>query len=222
MKNLIAVIPARIGSKRVPKKNIKLLDGKPLIVHTIEVAKECKLFDKIIVSTDSAEIQDLCRKLCVEVIIRPENLSTDDAKTEEALLHVVDTLESNKFFPETIVTLEPTSPFRKTSTILNAIKKFSSNHYDSLISVVKETGFLWKEYSNKLQELYSGQSRRSQERNDVYKETGVVYITDVKFLKKTKKIVGGNFTYIEVDNEESLDINTKLDFDIAKSIVKNR
>lgn len=220
MKNIIAVIPARIGSKRVPKKNIKFLGNKPLIVYTIEVAKRCKLFDKILVSTDSSEIQALCEKLSVEVIIRPSELSTDSAKTEEALLHVVSQLESNSYFPKTIVTLEPTSPFRKTSTVVDAVDNFFSNHYDSLISVVKETGFLWKENADKLQELYNGQSRRSQERNGIYKEVGVVYITDTNFLKKTKKIVGGDFTFIEVNAEEALDINTKLDFAIAETIVK--
>src|SRR5690606_30039190 len=138
METLI-VIPARGGSKGVPGKNIKKLSGKPLIYYTIEAARE--IFDdrNILVSTDDEEI-----KKCVEAIglnvpfLRPEKLATDDVGTYEVLLHSLNFVESKGYFPETLVLLQPTSPFRTSQHIREALALYDNSKLEMVVSV-KET-----------------------------------------------------------------------------------
>ena len=137
MKKLV-IIPARAGSKRLPNKNLKLLDGKPLIMHSVEIAR--KIFDdnEICVSTDSSEIKTIVEKSGLEVpFLRPGNLAQDNSSTEDVLIHALNWYRQDGYNPDIIILLQPTSPFRRLKDINNAIKKFS-NEIDMVVSV-KET-----------------------------------------------------------------------------------
>ena len=108
---VVGVVPARGGSKTIPKKNIRVLAGKPLILYTLEEAKKSKYLERIVVSTDDHEIAGICMGFGVEVIERPPEFATDTSPTELALIHVVETLKDKKGYEaDVVVTLEPTSP----------------------------------------------------------------------------------------------------------------
>ena len=135
---MIVVIPARGGSKGVPGKNIKELGGKPLIEYTIDAAREVFDDKKIIVSTDSEKIKTSVESFGLEVpFIRPEELATDECGTQEVLLHTLSFVESKGLYPETLVLLQATSPFRNATQIKEALKLYN-NELDMVVSV-KET-----------------------------------------------------------------------------------
>ncbi|ELV2779730.1 acylneuraminate cytidylyltransferase family protein, partial [Enterobacter cloacae] len=135
----IALIPARGGSKRLPDKNIKLLNGKPLIAWTIIAARESGLFDDIIVSTDSENIASLAKKFGANVpFIRPQNLSDDTATTAEVVRHAVDFIQqAEKVSIDIICLLQPTSPLRTATHIKEAFNLYKEKKAKSVISVCK-------------------------------------------------------------------------------------
>mgnify|MGYP000096529628 FL=1 len=221
-KRILAVIPARGGSKSVLNKNIKELSGKPLICYTIELSKKIKAFDKVVVSTDSEDIAKISRASGVDVVARPEKLSTDISRTEDALLNVLKYYDSigEKF--DIVATLEPTSPLRTKETVINCVNYYMQSPCDSLITVVEDRGYLWMNTdANNFSPLFENQSRRRQDRKPLYKEAGVIYITNVTGLIKNKSIIGGVLCHYVVDERESLDINSHTDFLIAESIFMN-
>ena len=131
---IVAIIPARGGSKGVYRKNIKIVKGKPLIVYTIEAAKKSKLLDLIFVSTEDQEISDIVRKYNVEVIPRPSELAQDDTLDLPVFKHAVEYLEEKGIKPKIIVILRPTSPLRKVEDINNSIKILLNTKSDSIRS----------------------------------------------------------------------------------------
>ena len=135
----IGIIPARGGSKSIPLKNIKLLNGKPLIEHTIEAAIKSQVLDRVIVSTDHARIAEVCEKYSeVDVFFRPDSLSVDTARTEPVLLHVCDELERREgLIPDFVLTLEPTSPMRRAETIRKCLDIIIRPGVDSVLSVAE-------------------------------------------------------------------------------------
>src|SRR5712691_326024 len=132
---LVAVIPARGGSKRIPNKNIAPLLGKPLLAYTIQAAQEAQVVERVIVSTDSEQIADVARQYGAEVIHRPPELAHETASTESALIHVIETLAGQDKHPEWILTLPPTSPLRTSQTIANFIAAYIAlaDRFDAMI-----------------------------------------------------------------------------------------
>ena len=118
---VLAVVPARGGSKGVPRKNIRGLDGEPLIGYTLRTARQVDEIDLLVVSTDDDEIAGIAGGYDVQVVPRPADLASDTASTEQALLFTLDALEANQQIFDVILALEPTSPFRSTDTIRKAI-----------------------------------------------------------------------------------------------------
>jgi N-acylneuraminate cytidylyltransferase len=221
----LIVIPARGGSKGVPKKNIKLIGGKPLIQWTIDVAKE--LFDDsiICVSTDDFEIKETVERLGLRVpFIRPPELATDSAGTYEVLLHAIEFYESNGYKPDCLVLLQPTSPFRNTTHISEALQKYAPK-LDMLVSV-KETKanpyyVLREEDSNGfLVKSKDSNITRRQDAPKVWEINGAIYIININTLKskplhefqKVKKYV--------MDEISSHDIDSLVDWELAKIIIK--
>ena len=134
-------IPARGGSKGIPKKNIINFLGKPLIVHSIEYAQKCNLVSNIYVSTDNQEIKNQAIKNNVKVIDRPKELANDEASTESAIEHF---LESIDYKPDLIVLLQPTSPNRPDGSLEEAINKLIEFNHDSVLSISPTHNFFWK------------------------------------------------------------------------------
>lgn len=222
-KRFLAVIPARGGSKRLPRKNILDLAGKPLISWTIEAARKSKYIDDIIVSTDDEEIAKVAASCDVGVAIRPDFLATDTANSLDVVLHAIESQNSNYDY---ILLLQPTSPLRNNNHINEAIELLFEKNADAVISVCEtEHSPLWAnvlpENGNMDNFLVSDvKNKRSQDLPSFYTLNGALYLVDKNKLKTEKSFFLDRNTYAyRMDREDSIDIDTLLDFQIADLIM---
>ncbi|WP_445718778.1 acylneuraminate cytidylyltransferase family protein [Flavobacterium sp.] len=225
MKPLI-IIPARGGSKGVPRKNIKLLNGIPLIHYTIKAAQQ--IFDDslICVSTEDEEIKQIAEQTNIIVpFLRPQELALDTSGSYEVLLHAIEHYANNGYEADILILLQPTSPFRTSSQIEEALQLYT-NEIDMVVSV-KETKS--NPYYILFEEDDNGFLRRSKEANftrrqdcpKVWEYNGAIYIINIKTLKE-KTI--NQFTKVckfEMDEVTSHDIDTPLDWKIAEIILQD-
>jgi len=219
---VLGIIPARGGSKVVPYKNIKQLNGKPLLSYTIEAALSVKLLSRVVVSTDDQRIADVAKQYGASVIMRPKELAVDESRTEDALLHVLDHLvEKEDFVPDIVLTLEPTSPLRKSESIDACIKVFENKDIDSVISVVETKACYGNIKDYKFNFLFPNQPRRRQDRDPLYQETGVVYGTRTEILRHKKSVTGDNIYPLVISPKEAIDINTEFDFKLAEYFMES-
>ena len=220
--NIISIIPARGGSKGVPRKNIKLLAGKPLIAYTIETALASSLINRIIVSTDDAEIAKIAFNCGAEVVMRPNHLARDETPTEPVLQHVVNYLEKKEnYIPDLIMLLQPTSPLRHVDDIDNSIKQLMDSGADSLLSVCKNHIFLWKMEKDVLISINYNYKNRKRRQNieTEYRENGSIYITKRSILMKENNRLGGKIEIYEMDEMKSFEIDTMFDFKLIECIL---
>ena len=219
---VLAIIPARGGSKSIPKKNIKLYCKKPLIYWSIIQAKKAKKIDKIIVSSDSEEILRFAKKLKIETIKRPKKISGDKSQTEETLLHSLNQ-QHEKY--DISILLQPTSPNRKPNDIDNAIKYFEKNKLDSCFSgTLLEDFLIWK-FNNKSKKFvsmnYNYKNRvMRQQREPEYVENGSIYIFKNKLLKTKKNRIGGKIGIYLMDFWQSLELDDPQDWLLLENIFK--
>jgi N-acylneuraminate cytidylyltransferase len=217
---VLGVIPARGGSKGVPLKNIKHLAGKPLLSYTVDSAQASGAVDRLVVSTDHAEIAAVAKQAGAEVLMRPPELSTDQARTEAALLHVLDTLEKSGFRPDLVLTLEPTSPFRSAELIRRCLKIFEATDADSVIGVVESRENYGRIVDGRYQFLFPDQPRRRQEREPLYREASTIYATRTATLRNKQSVLGDRLHALVVEESEAVDINTVFDFNVAEALMQ--
>jgi len=225
--NIISIIPARGGSKRVPKKNIKDLAGKPLIAYSIEQSLACKDIDRTIVSTDSEEIAAISKQFGAEVILRPESISNDKATTLVVLKHLLENLKFENYLVDLVVLLQPTSPIRPNNLISKAIKTFKSSDADMLVSVCESSPSNWILSINNgfLSFMHKSNFKNIRKQDQTYDKTyllnGSIYIYRPEDIINSddyvwrKKIIP-----CIMSKEESVDIDEELDFRIAELILK--
>ena len=234
-KKIVAIIPARGGSKSIKNKNIIDFNGKPLIYYTINQALRSKEFTRVIVSTDSNDIAKISKKYGAEVpFLRPRKLSTD-CPTEKVLIHASKFLEKTDNF-DGIACLQPTSPFRNITSIRECSKIFRKGKFDSVITFKKveaerpEWMFskkknIMKPYINKKKingRVIFGKNIARQLYQKLYKPNGSIYITKKEILYKYKSVYGFDlYGYIN-DEYESYDIDTKLDLEFSRFIAKSK
>jgi len=226
MKTLF-IIPARGGSKGIPRKNIKLLGGKPLISYSVEVARALADDQDICVSTDDAEIKDIVEQTALKVpFLRPSELATDQATTQDVLLHAIDYFQTKGRHYDRIILLQPTSPFRKINQIQEAINLWEDG-LEMVVSVkitdanpyyvlFEENEFGFLEKSKK------GFFSRRQDCPLVYQYNGAIYVIDVKSLKSRHIF---NFERIKkyvMDAESSIDIDSSLDWKFAEFLLSQK
>ena len=222
-KQFLAVIPARGGSKGVPGKNIKPLAGRPLIAYTLDQAKDVPELDRIVVSTDDAAIREAVTALGGEVIDRPAELATAEARTEDALLHALDVLGDAGQVFDYVVVLEPTSPFRSPDLIHESLKKIVDADAKSLLavhSVHEITGLV--DDAGYFRAYVPGQPRRRQERVPSFGEASTIYVCRVDYLRLTGSLVADDWLAIEVPAEQAVDINTPHDFEFCEFLMQRR
>lgn len=223
MLTAVAVIPARGGSKSVPRKNIRLLAGKPLIYYTIEQAKRSRCLSRLIVSTDDNEIAQVSHQHGAEVCIRPVELATDAAPTELALIHVVEVLKQRDGYEaDAVVTLEPTSPLRSSALIDRCIEVLADSDADSVIAVAPTSSLVGTIHGGRFKYTFKDQSRRRQDRTPLYKESSAVYVTRTDTLLTRKSVLGERLYAVIAEEYEAIDINTPLDFIIAEAVMRWR
>jgi len=215
-KNTIAIIPARGGSKGIPRKNLRLLNGKPLIFYTIEKALESKCFTDVIVSTDSHEIAFFAKHCGANVIIRPKQLAGDNIGLDEVISQSVRAYEkeSNKKV-DFVATIQPTSPLISLKTIRMAMKKCTSGPYDTIISVYNDAHLSWTlNKSNRIAPNYKKRvNRQILPKN--YRETGGIVICRRKILGKGTRF-GSRIGIIECPKAETIDIDDRFDWWITE------
>lgn len=217
--HVLAVIPARGGSKGVPGKNLKPLAGEPLVVHAIRAAQAAARLDRVVVSTDSDEIAAVAEAAGAEVVRRPAELAADASPTEEALIHALETLGES---PDYVVTLEPTSPLRTPELIDACVELAIREDADSVITVVETRELLGRLDGARFSYLEPGQRRRRQERLPLHRESSTVYVTRTSVLLDQRSVLGERLFALVAPEEQAVDINTPFDFLVAEALVRAR
>ncbi len=224
-KTFLAIIPARGGSKRIPKKNLLDLNGKPLIAYSIEAGLNSKYIDKVIVTTDNTEIIDVSRTFGVDSIKRPDNISDDTASTFEAIKH---TIEKIDYF-DYVILLQPTSPLRDKNHIDEAIELREKKNADAIISVSEMThNPLWSNTLPKNLSLVNFlddniKNLRSQDLKNYYMLNGAIYICRIdKLLDEKTLFIQNNIFAYEMKREDSIDIDEYIDFKLAEVLMNEK
>jgi len=225
---ILGVIPARGGSKGVKGKNIKILNGKPLIQYTWESAQESKMLSRTILSSEDDNIIDLSRNLGIEVPFqRPTGLAQDSSKSLDVIIHALNYFEAFQEKFDAVCILQPTTPFREKGLIDNAIKKFKAGDYDSLVSVRKvpdeyNPHWVFEEKDGNLQLATKEGSiiTRRQELPNVYFRDGAIYLTKVEVIKKELSLYGKKIGFVETSNQLYVNIDTPQDWIEAEKLSK--
>jgi len=211
----IVIIPARGGSKRLPLKNTMLLDGIPLIVHSINYAKENNI-DNIIVSTDDKKIKDIAMKHGVKIIDRPTHLATDISPTVDSLKHALENITESY---ENVILLQPTNPLRPKELLKNAFEIFENGNYDSLMTVTRDDHKLGKIINHKFIPFNYEIGQRSQDLEPLYFEDGLLYIIKTTTILNGKIVGDHNYPYIINNIYSTVDIDTQTDFEYAEYLL---
>ncbi len=226
---MIALIPARGGSKGLPGKNIRELCGKPLIAHTIEAALHAEGIDRVIVTTDSQEIAETAKRYGAKVpFLRPAELAGDTSSAVDVYLHAVDYLEAHGEAPiEKFMVLLPTAPLRTAKHIEAALHEFEEKKADTLISMKEaETPISWY-----YERMPDGSVRNlgfdtekavanRQSNATYYIPNGAIYILDKKLLREKRTYYSENTVAYLMSAEESVDIDNRIDFMLAEVLMK--
>lgn len=224
-KHIIAIIPARGGSRRIKSKNIAPLAGKPMIAHTIEHALHSKLVDRVIVSTEDKEIAKVSKKYGAEVFVRPVNLANDGATSESAILNVFEEIKKrDEKKPDLIVFLQCTSPVRSKDDIDKAIKTLIDKKVDSLFSATRNFGLIWSKGKNGIRSLnYDFKTRkREQEMDKQYRENGSIYVFKPSILLAHNNRLGGKIDIYEMNVWKSFQVDEPKDLQLVEWIMKNK
>lgn len=225
--NVLGIIPARGGSKGVPRKNIRELAGKPLIAYAIDACKESKALHRFVLSTEDFEIKQIAESYNCDVVNRPEELAKDSTPSLPVILHAADTA-ARKFGEsyDAICLLQPTTPQRTAAHIDQAIEKFDNSTADTLISVCRIPDHFHPNWvyvpdeNNHLKRVCQSESMatRRQDLAPAYIRNGAIYLIRWNTLMSGKTLYGPKLISFEMPNKESLNIDTLQDWQRAEEI----
>ena len=223
---VLAIIPARGGSKGIPRKNVRLLNGKPLIAYSIEQALRTPAISRVIVSTDDAEIGAVAQQYGAEVVWRPAEISGDTASSESALLHVLDHLaQTEGYEPELVVFLQCTAPLTLAEDISGTIQILLDQQADTAVAVVPFHYFLWKcDNDGNAIGVNHDKNRRllRQQQDPQYLEAGAVYVMHTQGFRQARHRFFGNTALYVMPAERRLEIDEPVDFKIAELLLAER
>jgi YrbI family 3-deoxy-D-manno-octulosonate 8-phosphate phosphatase len=223
--NCVAIIPARGGSKGIPRKNISVVAGKPLVAYTIEHAKATPAIDRVVVSTDTPDIAAVATRYGAEVVWRPAEISGDGASSESAMLHALDELAvRDGYRPDLVVLLQATSPVRHAQDVQRAIDMLTTQGADSLFSACVLHGFLWRENGEGVSSIsYDYRARRPrQELAQDLVENGSIYVTRHDLLRATGNRLGGRIAVYRMDPLDSFQVDQPPDLAIVERVLRWR
>lgn len=222
----VALIPARGGSKSVLGKNIKVINGKPLIAWSIRQALAAESIGEVYVSTDCEDIKRIAEKYGAKVpFMRPVEISGDKATTESAVMHFIDWSQQNLIEISHLILMQATSPFRYEGQIDKAMKQFIQQKADSMLTVTKTHRFIWKNTSNPevSYDVFNRPRRQDIKAEDeIYFENGSFYITKLDIYQKYENRLGGKIGMFEMNLEESFEIDDALDFTLVEFMMKKK
>lgn len=218
----IAIIPARGGSKRIPKKNIKDFYGKPIIAYSIEAALKSRLFDKVIVSTDDQEVAQIAKQCGADVpFLRPQNISDDYSSSDDAVSHAIDFLQNKNSNINFVCALYATAPLVKVESIIEGYKKIQTNKYDFVFSATEYSFPIQRAFKiNLLGTLEMFQPdcyiTRSQDLEKAYHDAGQFYWGKAHSFLEKKIVFSNTSTIVNLPNNEVIDIDTIEDWHKAE------
>lgn len=227
---ILGIIPARGGSKGVPGKNIKLLNGKPLLKYTSEIALESQFLTAVILSSDDNQIITVAKSLGIQVpFIRPEELAQDTTPTIDVIIHALQWYENRTVFFDAVCLLQVTSPFRTVEFLNKAIEKFIASGCDSLVSVQKvpheyNPHWTFEINSEGNLKIATGEEKiisRRQELPEAYHRDGSIYIMKTEVLLQQHSLYGKSISFIESTPEFYVNIDTLSDWEKAEQMIKN-
>ena len=223
---MIAIIPARGGSKGVPGKNIKMLHGKPLIAYTIEAALEAESVTEVIVSTDDEAIAEVARKYGAKVpFLRPKELATDNAQAIDAYIYTIEQLNLKGHTISDFMVLLPTTPLRVSNDIDEAVTLYKNKNADSVISYVEGcsplTGFKYLNKDNSFEAIFEDSLANRQDMRMAYQPNGAVYVFKLDLLKKGTYFSEKSYAYV-MPKRRSIDIDTLEDFAYAEFLLSRK
>lgn len=227
---VLGIVPARSGSKGVPGKNIRPLAGRPLLEYTARAARESRVIDRLVLSTDSPDIADAGRRAGLEVpFLRPAALARDDTPMLPVLRHAIDTLAAGGWQPEIVVLLQPTSPLRRPEHIRDAVARLRETGADSVVTVVEVPRHLSPDYVMRIDDgalrpfLPEGaRITRRQDARPAYSRDGTVYAFRRATLDRFGNIYGDDCRPLIIDPAESLSIDSPADWDTAERLLAGR
>jgi YrbI family 3-deoxy-D-manno-octulosonate 8-phosphate phosphatase len=221
MSGVLAIIPARGGSKGIPRKNVRPFLGKPLLAHTIEHALQAPSVTRVVVSTDDPEIAAIARQYGAEVVMRPAEISGDTAGSEAALLHVLDHLETAEGYkPELVVFLQATSPLRPPGSVQAAIEILRREQADALFSACPVHGFVWRIHGERPTSVsydYRNRPRRQDIGEDLV-ENGSIYVFKPWVLREQANRLGGKIALYRMDILDSFQIDEPGDLKLLERL----
>jgi len=228
---ILGLIPARGGSKGIPRKNIKSLNGKALIAYSIGSALACPLLDQIVVTTDDNEIAELSQSLGASVpFIRPAHLAADDSPTIDTVIHALSFFEKSNQVYDAVCLLQPTVPFRNPNDINEALQKFIDSNADSLISV-REVPHVYNPHWVYEQDEQTGFLKlvindeniisRRQELPPAYHRDGSIYITKSNVVLSDQSLYGNKIIHHIMKRSPSINIDTMEDWEAASNYSKH-
>lgn len=227
---ILGIIPARGGSKGIPGKNIKYLGDKPLLAYTIEATLKSKLLIRSILSSDSEEIIAKGKKLLVEVpFVRPAEFAKDDTASIEVVKHALSFFAKENIQFDAVCILQPTTPFRREGLIDEAINKFQSENFDSLVSVREvphefNPHWTFEEEDGKLK-IATGEKQiisRRQELPKAFHRDGAIYLTKTEVILIQNSLYGDKIGYVVNSASDYVNLDTQADWEKAEKILKNK
>ena len=222
---IMAIIPARGGSKGIPLKNLKLLDGKPLIDYSVNGSLKSKFITRTIVSSDHPKILKRAEKLGAEIIKRPKILATDSSQLEPVMEHCLNHFKlKENYIPDIVILLQNTSPLRTKNHIDDALSAFLDSKFDSMMSCYSSHSFLWTLKNHRLIPVnYNPKNRPNrQQSNNQFIENGSIYITKYKAFKKSNCRISGRIGLFKMQQKVSIEIDTKYDLLQANKFFKHK
>ena len=228
---ILGLIPARGGSKSIPKKNIKILKGKPLIQYTVEAANDSKKLTRLILSSDDEAIIKVAKQLKVDVpFVRPKHLAEDSSPTLGVIQHALKFYEEQHIHLDAVCLLQVTSPFKTGAFIDKAIDKFIESGCDALVSVQKvpdeyNPHWTFKETMDGHLELVTGEESIISRRQDlpkVYHRDGLIYITKTNVLLEQNSLYGSKLAYIKSPFNHTINIDTMDDWKQAEAFLNSK
>lgn len=220
---ILAVIPARGGSKRLPGKNILPCAGKPLVAHTLEQVQQARLIDRTIVSTENSAIAAVAQRYGVEVIWRPAELASDTATTLAVLRHALNEVERQGWSPDLVILLQCTSPVRRPEDIDHAIQTLLAQDADSLFSACVSHACIWQEDAGGLRAVTYEPANRQREQDwpRQLRENGSIFVMKPWVLREmTGNFLGGKIAVYEMDVWSSFQIDAPEDLELCEWILQ--
>jgi len=221
MSEVVAIIPARGGSKGVPRKNLQRVGGVPLVARAVQAARRCPAIDRVVVTTDDVDIAAVAAEWGAEVIERPAEISGDTASSESALVHALEVLEARKVDVGVLAFLQATSPFIDVDALTSAVQLVRSRRRDSVFSAVETFGFLWEKGVGSAAEPIGHEidvRPRRQDREPHYLETGAFYVMRAAGFRAASHRFFGSVGIAEVAPRTAIEIDTVEELELARTL----